>query len=309
MYSKMFANVVTISLAFVFLCISPARSSECARIPRFEDYPVADIFRGNPVSPRLETKQTRLFRTRLIKGAKEGPNFAGHYTAVVVGCGTSCETLYLVDAISVKVFYLPEIDMVRRIQISRNLPELPYEDQYRLNSRLMIAFRRQFAEGSKAVDGTLPDVISFYEWKNDEFDLICEKHNISGSAIQDSSKDAAKEKAYTPPKGSDERKAIMDALRHFVKNKSGLEVIFVVQYLKVKNGWAWAVTNPQSKDGSQHYESISGLLHKKNTHWFFVEGPPEWADCEEDPECSDPAKYFKKLAEKYPAAPQEIFPK
>jgi len=115
-------------------------------------------------------------------------------------------------------------------------------------------------------------------------------------------------KAYTPKPGSSERKEIMDALRQQVREMSGLEVVFVVSYLKVKNGWAWAETMPQSADGKNHYESVNGLLKKVNGKWSYVEGPPEWAVCEEDPNCSDTSKYFKKLRERYPSAPTDIFP-
>src|SRR5207253_8674601 len=45
--------------------------------------------------------------------------------------------------------------------------------------------------------------------------------------------------AYTPSAGSTERKAIMDALRAEMKRNDSRELIFVVQYLRVRKGWAW----------------------------------------------------------------------
>jgi hypothetical protein len=117
------------------------------------------------------------------------------------------------------------------------------------------------------------------------------------------------EQAYTPNKGSAERQSIMEALRAVVKKMSELDVIFIVTHLKVKNNWAWAEVQPQSKDGTQHYEPLTGLLHKKDGQWRYVEGPPEWTICEEDPDCSDSARYFKKLLKKYTAASADIFPK
>lgn len=114
---------------------------------------------------------------------------------------------------------------------------------------------------------------------------------------------------HTPAKGSTERKAIMDALRVVVRKMSALEVIFVVRHLKVNNDWAWVEADPESADGTQHYETLVGLLHRKNGHWVYVEGPPEFAICEEDPDCIDPVRYFKKLGRKYPAASPDIFPR
>lgn len=119
----------------------------------------------------------------------------------------------------------------------------------------------------------------------------------------------SKTTTYTPAKGSAERKAILDGLRTVIGKMSGLEVIFVVRHLKENNGWAWVEADPQSVDGTQHYEPITALFHRKNGRWTYVEGPPEFAVCEEDPDCIDDARYFKKLARKYPAASPDIFPK
>lgn len=118
-----------------------------------------------------------------------------------------------------------------------------------------------------------------------------------------------KTETYTPAKGSEDRKAVLDALRVVIRKMSGLEVIFVVRHLKVNNGWAWVETDPGSADGKQHYEPMVGLLHKKNGRWAYVEGPPEFAICEQDSDCIDTARYFKKLARKYPAVSPDIFPK
>ncbi|MEO8002730.1 MAG: hypothetical protein ABI644_12720 [Arenimonas sp.] len=119
----------------------------------------------------------------------------------------------------------------------------------------------------------------------------------------------SKTSTHTPAKGSEERKAIMEVLRVMVRKMSGLQVIFVVGHLKVNNDWAWVEAEPASADGSQHYETVTGLLHRENGHWVYVEGPPEFAICEEDPDCADTVRYFKKLSKKYPELSAEIFPK
>jgi hypothetical protein len=114
--------------------------------------------------------------------------------------------------------------------------------------------------------------------------------------------------AFTPPPGSEERRAIMDALRKVVREMSGLDVVFVVTFLKVQDGWAWVETAPQSADGKNHYEPMSGLLHRAGGAWQYVAGPPEGAVCEEDPDCADQAKFFKKLQKQHPGVPAAIFP-
>lgn len=67
---------------------------------RFEDYPVADTtFRGRPAPPRIESvAYGRMYRTRLREGAARGPDFAGHHTVVLWGCGTGCQIVAVVDA-------------------------------------------------------------------------------------------------------------------------------------------------------------------------------------------------------------------
>jgi hypothetical protein len=69
-----------------------------AQAPRFEDYPVAKIFRGKPRAPVLSTREARDFRTQLRHQAAKGPNFAGHFTVVQWGCGAGCATVAIIDA-------------------------------------------------------------------------------------------------------------------------------------------------------------------------------------------------------------------
>jgi len=156
------------------LAILPVTSSlglakECEKNPRFEDYPAADMFKGKQVAPKLVTEELRMFRTRIMEGAKEAPNFAGHYTVFTVGCGSNCGTLYIVDARTGGVFS-PRVDI-----IGSTPADSGYEDQYRLDSRLMIGYQPRAAEVPETRDMPIPDDILFYEWKKDELHLICTK--------------------------------------------------------------------------------------------------------------------------------------
>ncbi|MDD5549589.1 MAG: hypothetical protein PHI79_08365 [Sulfurovaceae bacterium] len=111
--------------------------------------------------------------------------------------------------------------------------------------------------------------------------------------------------AYTPPKGSLERASIMNALRVEVKKYHNIDVIFKVQYLRVKDGWAWADTMPMSKDGKNNYEDVIAILHKKKGVWSVAElvcTEVETEGCIDDPE------YFQKLNKKFPDIPTEIIP-
>ena len=103
---------------------------------------------------------------------------------------------------------------------------------------------------------------------------------------------------HTPAAGSAERKAILDAMRELGDNH---DRVLVVRYLRVSKDWAWVAGEPQSSDGTQHYEAESALLHKVNERWSVVDRPCAEADCNER------AEIMRMLA-KFPAAPSTIFP-
>jgi uncharacterized protein YceK len=107
--------------------------------------------------------------------------------------------------------------------------------------------------------------------------------------------------AHTPPDGSAERNAILAASQHALARQGRKNLVLIVPYLKVHNGWAWIQVNPQSADGKQHYESQSGLLQQQTNKWKLL----EWMPAEEG---TDYKKYFKNLNAKYPSAPADIFP-
>jgi uncharacterized protein YceK len=108
--------------------------------------------------------------------------------------------------------------------------------------------------------------------------------------------------AHTPPEGSAERNAIVEATKHALASQGRKNVVLIVPYLKVHSGWAWIQINPQSANGKQHYESQSGLLQEKTTNkWTLL----EWMPAEEG---TDYKKYFNNIKAKYPSAPPDIFP-
>ena len=75
--------------------------------PRLQDYPVTDSFQGKPAAPVLSTKDARMFRTQLRRQAALGPNFAGHYTLALWGCGAGCANGAVIDARSGQVWFVP----------------------------------------------------------------------------------------------------------------------------------------------------------------------------------------------------------
>lgn len=63
-----------------------------------EAFRIQEAYQGR-LAPLDENSHsdTRKFRTALRDGLKQGINFAGQYTVVTVGCGTTCQEHYVVN--------------------------------------------------------------------------------------------------------------------------------------------------------------------------------------------------------------------
>jgi hypothetical protein len=95
---------------FVLSIISASIASAQNKQPSFEQYPVNKQFNNSPAAVDLKSaKGASRFRTVLREGAKKGPNFAGHYTIIEWGCGNSCTSVALVDAMTGRVVFPDEI--------------------------------------------------------------------------------------------------------------------------------------------------------------------------------------------------------
>jgi hypothetical protein len=133
-----------------------------AKTPQFNDFRVRERFRGNAVPVQLLTRQARTYRTVLREGAKKGPNFAGHYTIVTWGCGSSCIQFAIVDARTGRVYFPPFY-----VAFGSNLRGKSLRDReplrFRRDSRLLIV------TGSRNEKG---EGVYFYEWVNGTLKLI-----------------------------------------------------------------------------------------------------------------------------------------
>jgi hypothetical protein len=109
---------------------------------------------------------------------------------------------------------------------------------------------------------------------------------------------------HTPPPGSTERRAILDAMRMKIKELHSLDVVFVVKTMHVSGGWAWVHTMPRSKDGLSRYEDFYALMRREAGRWRIAEIP---CTEPENPECIDSPGYFRRLARRFPGVPASIF--
>lgn len=149
--------------------------------PRFEDFPVHEIFTGTPKAPILATAEQRMFRSRIRNGVAtlsdvwigsyknpikgKGPNFAGHYFAIRWGCGSQCVMMATVDAETGMVYEPPLADKDSLWVPLDNLGDMVID--LRPDSSLLILRNgcRDFKD--RRTCGTY-----YFNWKDNHFDLV-----------------------------------------------------------------------------------------------------------------------------------------
>ncbi len=119
---------------------------------------------------------------------------------------------------------------------------------------------------------------------------------------------------HTPPEGSAERRALMDALREYYKGRQEFpgqthrgHLTFHVLYLKVHSGWAWTYAEPRSSDPRDRFAENSGyVLHLKDGRWKVMKLPTmdDNGDGDRDPSARD----VERIKKMYPSIPTDIIP-
>jgi hypothetical protein len=131
-------------------------------VPGFYDYAVKKQFKVRPAPVSLKSPEARMFRTRLREGARTGPNFAGHYTIVMWGCGTSCTNTAIVDALTGQVYFPPELNPFT-YPVGYGLGDSLGMD-YKPDSLLLVA------TGASGEDGKAG--VYYYVWRNHKLELV-----------------------------------------------------------------------------------------------------------------------------------------
>ena len=132
-------------------------------IPTFDQFHVAERFAGKPAAPILHTRAQRTFRTSIRDAEQQGPNFAGHFTLAVWGCGAGCNSMAIVDTRSGATYDGP-------FRLLGFDPSRVYEGgeemiEFKIDSRLMIA--RGCPEEVQKDCGTY-----YYEWAGNRLNLL-----------------------------------------------------------------------------------------------------------------------------------------
>ena len=135
-----------------------------ANAPRFERFPAVGRFTGRIAEPDVQSHpRSRNFRTVIRQGAKQGPNFAGHYTIVDWWWGAGRKAYAVVDANTGQVFHPQELQSVGDLEHVESSPDRDGDPlDFRIDSRLVVAM------GAVNFDSTKRG-ISWLVWEGTRF--------------------------------------------------------------------------------------------------------------------------------------------
>jgi hypothetical protein len=152
-------------VTFCVCLFASAAFAQTENAPRFESYP-ARVYKGRVLPVRINNPRARTFKTRLREGAKDGINFAGHYTVVEWGCGAGCLDAAVVDAKTGGVYFPGETsDFAVWFWGDKDYDAL----QFKPNSRLIVLSGSPVSELNKAE----PKYgLFYYEWTGSDLKLI-----------------------------------------------------------------------------------------------------------------------------------------
>ena len=155
-------------LSIILIFAASVTIAQEKRWPRFEDYSLKNHYVGQPAPAKINSSRARLFRTAIRTGAKDGPNFAGHYTIIRWGCGSDCRQFAIVDARTGAVYFPHALTQIDSGPWVGDEP-LAFEEtmQFNKRSQLLIAVgRRYVGEHDRGVGKY------YYVWRNNRLKLI-----------------------------------------------------------------------------------------------------------------------------------------
>lgn len=146
---------------------APAPSSDCsmrleavADAPRFEDFRADRRRVAQPAPLALGSREVRRYRSLIGAQSSQGPNFAGNYTIVAWGCGSSCTAFAIVDARTGRAHFPSGLSAIDTSHSGYGGPDSPLRYnalRFRPDSRLLVLL------GAPGEDEAR-EGISFFEW-------------------------------------------------------------------------------------------------------------------------------------------------
>ena len=102
--------LVASMLTAALLVAAQDKEKQPAWAINFEDYAVKDVFTRKPKSPVFTSTAAASLMDdapAINEAARKGPNFAGHYTIIELGCGAGCVRFFIADAANGVTFPTP----------------------------------------------------------------------------------------------------------------------------------------------------------------------------------------------------------
>lgn len=125
----------------------------------FKDFSASEVYAGVPAEVNfLAYPAAKNFKTKVTEGAKFGPNFAGHYTVVEWGCGTSCQMHAIVD---VKTGSIIEFGLGSVLGL-----------EYKLDSRLLILNPPSELNNLGEISTDTVIAAEYYEMKDNRLSIL-----------------------------------------------------------------------------------------------------------------------------------------
>ena len=129
----------------------------------FGDHAVAAP-KMRPVAADVRAGQAHLYRTVIREAARSGPDFAGHYTIIRIGCGAATICVAIADAQTGKIYFPPELRSATALLVDTGAMEVATLN-YRRNSRLLVVIGLPNEDPKKAG-------ASYYLWRAGKLSLL-----------------------------------------------------------------------------------------------------------------------------------------
>jgi len=123
-----------------------------------------DVSRSKPVPPDVSEGVAHTYRTVIREGAKLGPNFAGHYTIIEIGCGAATSCVAIADAITGHVYLPSNLRSATALLWDTGQFDLK-RLTYRPDSRLLIVAGEPNENENRAG-------LSYYRWNGSQLILM-----------------------------------------------------------------------------------------------------------------------------------------
>ena len=117
-----------------------------------------------PAPPDVRRGDAHLYRTVIREQAKSGPDFAGHFTIIVIGCGAGVVCLAIADANTGQVFFPPELRNAEALLMDTGDQDIRALN-YRRGSQLLIVV------GTRNEDPKSTGMTS-YVWRSGRLHLL-----------------------------------------------------------------------------------------------------------------------------------------